>query len=1221
MKKRINNNINSNQVIEQLDPDIIEKIKKLFSKIKKNDEFEFIFFGRKENYLSQEKYIQLLKFITKRSEYDKNLLITKPNDVLDIIYSDNDINYRCSIEGTETINKYMKKLSTHRNHVIFRTVVKFYNEKDIENITIIQKERKQDQTVDVDDFNMRVRLSAEDKPDKNTMFKLENLDETVKNKITFRYKQRTSLYVYGDPDNDFVRIDLTYTKTTKNYKNINISIPNYELEIECGIKKSIDTKMLDIMFKETEIITKIIQQSNFIISNSKQYEVIDYYKNLLSIKENPISLDARQSISLEVQYVPDVLPNKYAVTDKADGERYFGLIYNNEVYFISTNLNVKATGIKLSKKLSDYNGSLVDGELIFITEKNRHVYLIFDCLFHKLNDVRKTVKLFDRIKYADDIINQCFIFDGQTGFEIGKNKLNMKTFDLDIKIKYHVDEIKNMMKAFNNDIEKEKLYPLIRRKYFIGAEGAKEWEIFSYSVLLWNAYTNTSDIHCPYFLDGLIYQPLEQAYITSRNESRLQDYKWKPPEKNSIDFYVEFEKDANDNIVTVYDNSYDDFIRNKPYRICKLYVGRVTNKVETPVYFKDNENLHLSYLFLDNGEIRDIDGNMISDKTVVEFYYNNDPTLLHNFRWTPMRTRYDKTESILRHGKKYGNYYTVANTVWRSINNPVLMSDFDDLSRGNDPDKNIYTYDKKMDSLRKRIDEQLIITATKANAYFQLQTDLAKPMRNFHNFIKSNIIYTMVNPTYQDNKQQSVLDFACGRGADINKFYYAAVAFYVGLDIDREGLVDPLNGAISRYNKQRKSKAKFPKMYFMQADTTTEFDLESQKKALGNRKLVNEEYFNKFFSTNPKNRTLFDVINCQFAIHYMLKNEESWSNFKKNINNYLRNGGFFLTTSFDSDKVRKLLGDKDKYTQDYINRDGETKTLFEIIKKYDDTDENTIMGTGNAIDVYLAWFSQEGRYLTEYLVDSKFLIPELLKDCNLELIDTDSFKNQLIIQNDYLNIFSNYEEVDETRKFLKNVSDFYKSNNINDGCKQFNSLMRYYIFRKKDNNIQSGGDLTDFSNPNLFNIPEMNNKKYDNEYSFINSIHHILKHNGIIPKYISVKKMCNDLDIDYMNDLDINPVEIGKSIIITHIVDKNKKQIEEKILNGLNIFIIERDCDNNYDITLYKKGKTINKLDDNIIIMKEGSLYVPVYYIENDNTYSGLFDKTHDVIKRLLEEV
>ena len=75
--------------------------------------------------------------------------------------------------------------------------------------------------------------------------------------------------------------------------------------------------------------------------------------------------------------------------------------------------------------------------------------------------------------------------------------------------------------------------------------------------------------------------------------------------------------------------------------------------------------------------------------------------------------------------------------------------------------------------------------------------------------------YIEDNKQYRNDVQQSVLDIGCGVGGDIMKFYYVAVAYYVGIDIVKEGLFSAVNGAISRYNNSRRNKPNFPKMDFI----------------------------------------------------------------------------------------------------------------------------------------------------------------------------------------------------------------------------------------------------------------------------------------------------------------------------------------------------------------------------------------------------------------------
>lgn len=1204
---------------------IMADLSKLFDNVKKGDEFEFMFFTKKGRYLPQDKYIQLLKFFSNRAKSNPKYKLAPVQDTLDVIYSENNgTNIRCTISGTEKINSLMKKLIMLKNHVIFSALVGLKDK----NVDVMKKEKKAEELVDIDDLDMRARLSKESKLSSEESKMFSSLDETYMDKIKYRYKQRSSLYIFGSEDDEhFIRVDLTYTRMADSFKKINHVVPNYELEIEYGTNSSSKAEYLDLMLQEAELLLKIIQQSNHLITRSTAIKVLEYYKNLLSIppSENIIALDARQSITLEIQHVTEVLPNKYAVTDKADGERHFMIIFDNYVYFISTNLYVRNTGIILPSKLSEYNGSILDGELIFIGHKNRHLFLVFDCLFHKSQDVRGKIKLMERISYADDIIKACFVSETQKGYDFDKKKTISGKFDLDERMAMHFDAVKQSIANINHDIEIDKKYPLIRRKFFAEALGAKDWEIFAYALTIWNAFTNNSEIKCPYLLDGLIFQPLEQSYVTSAKDSKSSDFKWKPPEKNSVDFYVEFEKDANGKAITVYDNSFDEYIRNKTYKICRLHVGQKNKNVEVPILFKEEQDLYNAYIFLNDGEVRDLDGNILSDKTVIEFYYNNDPNILDKFRWVPIRTRYDKTESVIRFGKKYGNYVTVADKVWRSIINPILMSDFDDLAKGNDPDKNLYFYNKKVDALRKKIGHELIISATKESAYFQQRTNLAKPMRNFSNWIKSNQMYTFCHSMYQNNKQLSIFDVACGRGSDIMRFYYTLASFVVGIDVDREGLVSAVDGAISRYNRFKTKKANFPQMYFIQADATADLNIESQKSALGVSRLENEQYFMKFFSNDPKKKTVFDIINCQFAIHYMLRNEDSWKNFKKNINSHLRNGGYMLITTFDGTRITELLKGIDNYMQEYTNEAGKVKTLFEIVKKYQDPkDSNVIMGVGNAIDVYMSWISLEGKYLTEYLVDSRFLVSEFKKDCNMDLVDSDSFGNQMAIHEPYLTHYAKFEPNEQTRAFLSDAAEFYKKNSVNDGCKKFNDLMRYYVFRKNGPTTgQTGGnnEVPDFSDTTKFVIPKM--MDYDTNYSCVNSVHHIMKNHKIIPKYVTPESFCQDIGVNYAEDVNIKSLgKLAKSAVIEHEIIREGKKKMEKVLDGVNIFVVERDCNDYYDIDLIKKSEKTKKNDKSIILMREGTWYVPVYYLDDETQQRiGLFDNSHPLIKQMIENI
>ena len=61
----------------------------------------------------------------------------------------------------------------------------------------------------------------------------------------------------------------------------------------------------------------------------------------------------------------------------------------------------------------------------------------------------------------------------------------------------------------------------------------------------------------------------------------------------------------------------------------------------------------------------------IEDNMIVEFKFVKDNEMF--WQWVPIRVRYDKTADYKRGGRNYGNAYHVAQSVWRSINNPIKM--------------------------------------------------------------------------------------------------------------------------------------------------------------------------------------------------------------------------------------------------------------------------------------------------------------------------------------------------------------------------------------------------------------------------------------------------------------------------------------------------------------------------------------------------------------------
>ena len=1020
-----------------IDSSISKQVENLYKRANKEDEFEFIFYKTKK--LSADNYLRLLEYLNARSKINKldiNKYVT-----LDITFSKGANNYRITITGLESIDKYIDMLYNRKNHVVFNILSNIaLSEKSDPSVKIMKKVKQKSDIVDIDSYDIRVRLSRETDLTKEDKENINGLTDKDIDKIKYRYKQRTSLFF----EKDVCSIDLTNVKMGNNISTIDKMPPNYELEIDYS-KKSNNKDLLPSIYLEATRLLKVVQQSPFLITINKEKEVLDYYCNLVGAKRDITTLMATSTTTLEIQHIIHKLVGKYAVTDKADGVRTNLVIFNNHVYLIDYNLHVKDTGIILSDKLSKYNGSILDGELIFIKQQNRYVFMTFNCLFSKNNDVRTNEKLMDRLKEADDIIENCFILGNQKGFKFNELSDN---FNIDNILSFYKKQLIDSMDSLNHDIKLEKTYTLVRRKVFFPVLGIQDNEIFKYASMLWGMINFDKSIECPYTLDGLIYQPLNQKYTTVEREVLYNEYKWKPPEMNSIDFYIVFQKNRNTGEqLILYDNSNDDYVRNKPYKVAHLHVY-ITDKMGNhhPELFQKEDNKYIANIFIEDGHARDKEGNILQDKTVVEFYYNTDITIPERHRWIPLRTRHDKTEYVQRYGKKYGNYRDIANKNWRSIAEPILFNDYIVLSKDDQ-------YLKHVTFINSKIGNSIVLSERQESAYFQKTHNLAIPMKHFNDWIKSITYYTYFNGETYEGKNFSILDLGTV-GEDLMKFYYGRISFYLGIDIDNNNLISPVNGTISRAKQFARKHPNFPPMVFINADPGAPLTLDDQLKILGTTSTENINNMKKYFNKNAT----YDRINCPVYLPFMLENEVKWNNFLQNINWYLKPGGQVVFIARDAERTMDLLKDTDKYTVNYTNKIGEEFVFFEIIKQYSDTSKNIGLG----IDVHFVKTCQEGKYITEFLVKKDFLVEELDKKCDMVLVETDLYENQFNIDGEFINKYGQYEEKPETNKFMQSVTAFYDmEDSMNRVSFEMVRLQRFYVFQKRDSgNITSETSTT-----------------------------------------------------------------------------------------------------------------------------------------------------------------
>ena len=216
----------------------------------------------------------------------------------------------------------------------------FHSFLDKDGYELSKKEKDNDKNnVNIDNYDIRFRLSKELPVEDDIKLNLLKLPLSQVDNIYFRYKNRMSLELEKN-----INIDMTIVRNGNTISEMNNSDKVYELEIDYSLANN-ESKYFKMLLSEMEIIKKVLSNTNNIIKNNDKDNIIVKYKNLVygSDNLNFNNLFTMQPISTEVQHFIDYIPNKYSVTDKADGDKY-QLFISDKIYLISNNLNVIIVG-------------------------------------------------------------------------------------------------------------------------------------------------------------------------------------------------------------------------------------------------------------------------------------------------------------------------------------------------------------------------------------------------------------------------------------------------------------------------------------------------------------------------------------------------------------------------------------------------------------------------------------------------------------------------------------------------------------------------------------------------------------------------------------------------------------------------------------------------------------------------------------------------------------
>ena len=300
-------------------------------------------------------------------------------------------------------------------------------------------------------------------------------------------------------------------------------------------------KIYSFFSEHITYILKLIHNNDYILSNNEKQFILSEYKKLTNQKASldRIRLILPQPVTLSQEFVDPMDPEsiflKYAVTEKADGERFLLFIINNNGILINSKKQMYDTGVVFKDLNKNY---IFDGEYITknIDGENIKLFMIFDIYLESSLDSKQILRHHKLPFYSEtencrlNLINK-----------FNDNVLKYITFDksyVEINVKtYQISKLSS-----SHEIGSEKY-------------------LNDCTTMLKHCdriLTKSEKSQITYNIDGLIFIPLFNSVKGETPNDKpnyiggkwFKNFKWKPPEENTIDFKVKFIKEKFKNKIT-----------------------------------------------------------------------------------------------------------------------------------------------------------------------------------------------------------------------------------------------------------------------------------------------------------------------------------------------------------------------------------------------------------------------------------------------------------------------------------------------------------------------------------------------------------------------------------------------------------------------------------------------------------------------------------------------
>ena len=1050
-----------------------------------NLEFEVRFGSKRRTEMTKTQFDTVVKYL--KSFGYKQITNTFENKMRIIVGSDRDSNLRVELDGLVPIQQYCRTENIESIIQLNKDTIRFTNKAIYADDTGIYEPYYNE------DYDMKYSFTREEElevNDKIVRGVRQNWRTTDK---LYRVINRLS-FTDGTEDTPLFNIDMSVVKQSGNRRNsksmLNSGVidayPVYEIECELSnenlfkqlfvlcasmtpsstlgeIQKRLTDFKDDIssqLKKVVKLVMMGVQDSKHIMTvkedsiTRNNYSLLVFDRDFSTLRpnhfcgpssytlqpENILPLDNEATEEGEVEEgeiqlntkgseIPNIRGH-YCVTDKADGMRK--LLYVNgdgRMYFINTNMVFQYTGCHIKTNKALFN-SILDGEHV-VHDKNGkfiNLFLAFDIYFVNGKNIRGLP----------------FTVMGAGGSTNDEQRL-----------KYLNDYMRDVSNEWNKHNKRKMPLMMRSKKFFISQQD------FSIFECCFKIIDGVRGGDFEYETDGLIFTPTllpvgsskmdQQASMTKTTWAN--SFKWKPPKYNTVDFLVTTHKTSNsvDKIDNIYDNGRGGEI--KQYKTITLRCGYDKNKhgiidacgmvlngerLRRSQSIDDNDDYlpapffptnpyddmaHLCHIRLKSDTMGNtvmitLEGEVFEDEMIVEFSYDTTAPQLE--RWKPLRVRYDKTQEYRSGYKNFGNAYHVANSNWQSIHNPI--SDYA-ITTG--------------EQLPKPLNEDVYYST-------KHKSDLTRSLRTFHNIVVKQTLLEVGSMV----SVPTLLDLAVGKAGDLNKWIYTRFEKVVGLDISKDNINNPNDGACVRYllKQDRNTRDEtVPASLFFQANSSLNikkgdaFYSDKERGYMGilyGANPIKEDTPRRVKQFSGQFKEGFGVSACMFALHYFFKNSETLKSFLTNVAENTIKDGLFIGCCFDGNKVFELLSGKKKNGSHSIQHNGELITR--ITKKYDQTifDANS-MSLGMAIDVYQESIGSE---TTEYLVNFDYLT-KVMSLFGFEVLGNDVIKE--MFPNGPKTAIGGFSQ-------FKNMMEDANIN-LESYEKELSYLNKYFIFRKKIN--------------------------------------------------------------------------------------------------------------------------------------------------------------------------